>query len=414
MFRKIVSLFLVLGMLCGVVSAEYRLPTNRATVLVVGPCVDYEDGVTPETAMTVTNITCELYKMSDAGGTGTAPTRTAITLAASGTSNDMVHIASDVGGYYSLELTAAQLNFVGRARLCLTDADVMCPVWEDLIVEPNNVYDSGVSGTDLVQADVQEWKGVTPEDLATTSDVWSAGTRTLTALDEDDTTIDLDGSAVGSVTGNVGGSVASVTTVSDKTGYSLAADQSAVTIGTVTTLTGHTAQTGDSYARLGAPAGASVSADVAAVKSETASILADTGTDGVVVGSILQAAIAQFFSLDSGTDYDSAVSGSVVKEVASHATTQQIISLVQLGGTGVGAGPIEWEYTVTNSSTGLPVASATVWVSTDSAGRNVIAQTTTDNSGVATFYLTAGDYYVWRAKAGMSFTNPDSETVSEE
>lgn len=32
---------------------------------------------------------------------------------------------------------------------------------------------------------------------------------------------------------------------------------------TVTTLTGHTAQTGDSYARLGAPAGASVSADVA-------------------------------------------------------------------------------------------------------------------------------------------------------
>jgi hypothetical protein len=35
-------------------------------------------------------------------------------------------------------------------------------------------------------------------------------------------------------------------------------------------------QTGDSFARLGAPAGASVSADVAAVKAETASIQADT------------------------------------------------------------------------------------------------------------------------------------------
>ena len=35
-------------------------------------------------------------------------------------------------------------------------------------------------------------------------------------------------------------------------------------------------QTGDSYARLGAPAGASVSADVAAVKAETAAIVADT------------------------------------------------------------------------------------------------------------------------------------------
>lgn len=54
-------------------------------------------------------------------------------------------------------------------------------------------------------------------------------------------------------------------------------------IPTVTTLTGHTAQTGDSYARLGAPAGASVSADVAAVKVDTAATLADTGTDGVVV-----------------------------------------------------------------------------------------------------------------------------------
>lgn len=35
-------------------------------------------------------------------------------------------------------------------------------------------------------------------------------------------------------------------------------------------------QTGDGFARLGAPAGASVSADVAAVKAETATILADT------------------------------------------------------------------------------------------------------------------------------------------
>lgn len=42
-------------------------------------------------------------------------------------------------------------------------------------------------------------------------------------------------------------------------------------------------QTGDSFARLGAPAGASVSADVAAMKVDTAAILADTGTDGVVV-----------------------------------------------------------------------------------------------------------------------------------
>jgi hypothetical protein len=39
--------------------------------------------------------------------------------------------------------------------------------------------------------------------------------------------------------------------------------------------------TGDAYARLGAPAGASVSADIAAVRGDTGAILADTGTDGV-------------------------------------------------------------------------------------------------------------------------------------
>ena len=47
-------------------------------------------------------------------------------------------------------------------------------------------------------------------------------------------------------------------------------------IPTVTTLTGHTAQTGDCYARLGAPAGASVSADVAAVKADTGAIKTKT------------------------------------------------------------------------------------------------------------------------------------------
>ena len=44
----------------------------------------------------------------------------------------------------------------------------------------------------------------------------------------------------------------------------------------VATLTGHTAQTGDAYARIGAPVGTSISADIAAVKSDTGAILTDT------------------------------------------------------------------------------------------------------------------------------------------
>ena len=45
---------------------------------------------------------------------------------------------------------------------------------------------------------------------------------------------------------------------------------------TVTTYTGNTKQTGNNFTRLGAPAGASVSADILAVKTETASIQTET------------------------------------------------------------------------------------------------------------------------------------------
>jgi len=44
-------------------------------------------------------------------------------------------------------------------------------------------------------------------------------------------------------------------------------------------------QTGDSFARLGAPAGASVSADIATVDSNVDAILVDTGTSGVLLAS---------------------------------------------------------------------------------------------------------------------------------
>ena len=54
----------------------------------------------------------------------------------------------------------------------------------------------------------------------------------------------------------------------DGTGYNKTASE----IGTVAVLTGHTPQTGDSYTRLGAPAGASVSADIASIKADTAGL----------------------------------------------------------------------------------------------------------------------------------------------
>lgn len=77
-----------------------------------------------------------------------------------------------------------------------------------------------------------------------------------------------------------------------------------------------------------------------------------------------------------------------------------------------GAGSITWTYTVTDADTGALLDGVSVWVTSDSAGLTVVASGTTDNLGVVTFYLDAGNYYIWCSKAGYNFSNPDTETVS--
>jgi len=77
---------------------------------------------------------------------------------------------------------------------------------------------------------------------------------------------------------------------------------------------------------------------------------------------------------------------------------------------GAGAGANAWTYNLVDSG-GSPVANADVWVTTDLAGTNTIASGVTDGSGNVIFYLDSGTYYVWCAKSGYSFSNPDTEVV---
>lgn len=132
------------------------LKTNTATRVCVGPFLDVTDGVTPETALTVTNCTCEMFVEAN---DGSGVTRTALTLSASGGNNDMVHITSDVGGYYDLELTAANLNVLGRMTLSIIDTDVHCPVFHEYMILPATVFDSLVAGTDTLPVDTTQWLG---------------------------------------------------------------------------------------------------------------------------------------------------------------------------------------------------------------------------------------------------------------
>jgi hypothetical protein len=71
---------------------------------------------------------------------------------------------------------------------------------------------------------------------------------------------------------------------------------------TVSTLTGHTPQTGDNFTRLGAPVGASLSADVAAVKTDTAAILVDTADIQPKIGTPVTDVSADIAAIQADTD----------------------------------------------------------------------------------------------------------------
>jgi hypothetical protein len=82
-------------------------------------------------------------------------------------------------------------------------------------------------------------------------------------------------------------------------------------------------QTGDNYARLGAPAGASISADVAAIKSETATILSDTNDiqtriPASLVGGRIDASVG---AMASDVLTSTALAASAVTEIQSGLST---------------------------------------------------------------------------------------------
>lgn len=93
--------------------------------------------------------------------------------------------------------------------------------------------------------------------------------------------------------------------------------------------------------------------------------------------------------------------------------TEGLMVLLRQSSSNLGAGSIAHTVTVTNQNTSLPVANAEVWVTTDSAGTNVVAGTlVTDMNGQVTFYLDAGSYYLWCTEPGFTRTNPTAFTVS--
>jgi len=228
------------------------LKTNTAVIVTVGPFYDKTDGVTIEGALTITNERITAIKDTDDGN---APTLILdnITGAASATDNDLNYITNNDAGLMQLELTAANLNFLGRLFLTITDAANHVPVFHEFMVISAQMWDA-MFGTGNLNADVVNWKA-------------SAAP----------------------------------------------------------------AMTGDAFARLGAPVGASIAADlvtiagyvdteIGAIKDDTAAILLDTGTDGDVVN-------AAGLATDAVTEIVNAIKAAVV-EAQGSITLQQALSII--------------------------------------------------------------------------------------
>lgn len=190
--------------------AATPLRLGTATSVLIGPFIDDTDFVTPETGLDVTSMDCDLYK---------GVTRSDLTLTATGGGNDCAHLAN---GYYSLELTAGNLDTVGPLEVTVNISGAL-PRTEYFEVLAANAWDAN-HGTDYLQIDLVQVEGADASDyiegrtLAQAS-YFDASSDQVTVQTNNDKT----------------GYTAS--TVSDKTGYSLAADQSGVTVGTVSTVT---------------------------------------------------------------------------------------------------------------------------------------------------------------------------------
>jgi len=92
-------------------------------------------------------------------------------------------------------------------------------------------------------------------------------------------------------------------------------------------------QSGDAFARLGAPAGASIAADVAAVDAVADAILVDTGTDGVVLAT--DAVSAAALAADAVDEiWDEVTDGSVTARQVLNAVLAFVGGITAGGGTG--------------------------------------------------------------------------------
>lgn len=244
----------------------FWLKQSTSVTVKIGPFLDETNGKDAETTLTITQADVRLSKN---GGDIAQKTE----------STSCTH---DELGIYGCPLDTTDTGTLGRLQLFVHENGAL-PVWHDFMVVPANVFDSLVSGSDKLDVNAAEIEGADPTDTIRDSVVDDAtlidgsalntlsghdpgatlgtGTSTLTQAqilsdatpfagahidaaistrsshDDPDPSGHLD-AAISSRSSHTAAGVWAVATraLTDKAGFSLAADQSGVTVGTVNAL----------------------------------------------------------------------------------------------------------------------------------------------------------------------------------
>lgn len=115
-----------------------HLKQSTAVTLKIGPFLDSVDGITPETALTITES--DIYISKDGGELENK--------------NDITSCTHDLVGVYSCPIGILDTATIGRFQMWIYMTGAL-PVWHEFMIMPANVYDS-LYGISQLYVDVQQ------------------------------------------------------------------------------------------------------------------------------------------------------------------------------------------------------------------------------------------------------------------
>jgi hypothetical protein len=141
------------------------LPQSTAITPKVGPFLSSTDGVTAQTALTIVQADCTLFKNNGAGAQ----------------KNSSTSATHDTGGVYGVPFNTTDTATLGPLKLLINKSGAL-PVWEDWIVVPVNIYNSWVLNTADMNVNIDAISGLTAPVAA-----WAAAVGTLVTGTVDNT-----------------------------------------------------------------------------------------------------------------------------------------------------------------------------------------------------------------------------------